>query len=147
MAPSSAAVLAIGAALSADRALRLPAEPRWGPGFTEQEAYRALSNARLPREKVEDPAAWARERLAAGEAVVWAEGRASFLDTPLGPRVRLVPGPSPIAADPRWVGPDLGRATAAALVAPDGLPALSPLEVVSAWRALGGRLVLGGFVV
>ena len=142
-----AAVLAIGAALSADRALRLPAEPRWGPGFTEQEAYRALSNARLPREKVEDPAAWARERLAAGEAVVWAEGRASFLDTPLGPRVRLVPGPSPIAADPRWVGPDLGRATAAALVAPDGLPALSPLEVVSAWRALGGRLVLGGFVV
>lgn len=141
------AALALGAAFAALPTLRLPADPFWAPGFTEQEAYRALSNAGLPRVKVEDPVAVARELLRAGERVAWAQGRAAFGALPLGPRLLLVPAATRLVAQPGFFGPDLGDAHAELLLAPDGLPALTPVDVVAAWRAQGGRLILGNWLV
>ena len=139
------AALAVWAALAFDSSMVLPDSPLWGPGFTDMEAYRALSNARLPRDRVEDPVAAARAALAAGQSVVWARGPAAFLDDPLGPRMVLRPGARP--SNPRYVGPELD-AVASLLVAPDGLPALTPVDVVRSWREnQGARLVLGDYLV
>lgn len=142
--------LAVGAALAAVPGLALPDSPLWGPDFTDMAAYRALSNARLPRHRVEDAAFAASRALAEGETVVWARGPAAFLDTPLGPRMVLRRGGEGAAccsAKQDYVGPELA-ANAALLVAPDGLEALSPVDVVRAWRARpGARLILGDYLV
>lgn len=136
--------------LGADSTLRLPESPLWGLDFTDMAAYRALSNARLPRHKTEDAAGAARSALAAGETVIWARGPTAFQDQPLGPRMRLCASGAGLPCRPGnadYVGPEFA-ANASLLVAPDGLPALSPVDVVRAWRATpGARLILGDYVV
>lgn len=139
------AALSVWAAIAINPSIALPDSPFWGPDFTDMEAYRALSNARLPRNRVDDPVAAARAALAAGQTVVWARGPSAFLDYPLGPRLLLRPGAR--QPDPRYVGPQLD-ALASLLVAPDGLPALTPVDVVRSWREnKGARLILGDYLV
>ncbi len=136
--------------LGAFPTLRLPESPLWGPDFNDMAAYRALSNAKLPRHKVEDAVAAARSALAVGETVIWARGPSAFLDRPLGPRMvlrREGEGAPCRPGNADYVGPEFA-ARATLLVAPDGLPALSPVDVVRAWRAApGARLILGDYVV
>ena len=144
------AALAVAAAFAVQPGLKLPDSQLWGPDFTDMAAYRALSNAKLPRNRVDDAAAAASAALAAGETVVWARGPAAFLDLPLGPRMVLGPRGEGVPCrglTGSYVGPELA-ANAGLLLAPDGLAALSPVDVVRAWRARpGARLILGDYLV
>jgi carbamoyltransferase len=81
-------------------------EPAWrmehaslGPGTDDDEAERALREAGLVFERVDDPAAAAAELVADGLVVGWAQGRLEF-----GPRAL---GNRSILADPR--DPDMHR--------------------------------------
>lgn len=128
--PTEPAALAVGAALAhlgGDGAAATLA----APPFSDQAAYRALSNAGLPRVPVPDAAAAAQASVEAGRSVAWVVGAAGLLDAPLGPRVLRRPG-----------RPD------ALLVAPDGLVVYSPVDAVRTWRASGvDVLVLGRYLV
>lgn len=143
-----AAGLALGAAWFHTPTLRLPDGPAlWGPTFGDLDAYRALSNADLPRARTEAPVAFARSVLADGGSVVWSAGPAGFLEVPLGPRLLLRPGNGVVP--PGWCGPDvLDLAVAVGLCGPDGFPTVTPSDTVRAWRHHGATaLVLGDYTV
>lgn len=143
-----AAGLALGAAFVHLPHLLLPDGPAlWGPGFDDLAAYRALSNAELPRARTENPEAFARAVLAGGGSVVWASGPAAFLEVPLGPRVRFRPGRA--APPPGWCGPDvLDVGVPELLVGPDGFAVVTPSDAVRAFRHhAADALVLGDYSV
>ncbi len=65
----------------------------FGPAFTQAAVEETLTRLKIPFARVEDPAAAAAGRIAAGEVVGWFQGRAEF-----GPRAL---GHRSILADPR----------------------------------------------
>jgi hypothetical protein len=140
--------LALGALFHHLPKTRLPeGPPTWAPGFDDLQAYRALSNADLPRARSEHAEAFARLVLGEGRSVVWVVGRAAFLDVPLGPRLLLRPG----SATPPdgWCGPallDVG--VPELLLGVDGLPVVTPSDAVRAFRHHGAAaMVLGDYTL
>ena len=91
--------LAIGAALGAAGTgpLRLR-DPCLGPEFDDKAAYRALSNASLPRDTHPDPEARAAELRADGQVVARCAGRLEFAAQGLGNRDFLAADPERLRA-------------------------------------------------
>jgi predicted NodU family carbamoyl transferase len=112
---------------------RLPVgPPRWGPTLSDGMIYRALSNAKLPRLPADDPEGIAAGFLARGIPVAWARGAVSFSDADCETRALR----RPHGREPE------------ALLGPDGVIAVTPTDIIRAWRLIAGAaLVVGGYVI
>lgn len=132
-----------------------------GPGFTDDQAYKALSNTQQPRDR-ELPDAIVRAAvrvLDAGGTVAWARGRAGANPDLLPSRALLCrAGGAPLAAaeDPLLAAlQGTGPLTALPLSRPGEPAALTPTDVIRCFRAAGAvggpgaptLLVLGDYVV
>lgn len=165
---SGSAAAALGAALwDAGSAPHPLVTTELGPDFSSIDAYRALSNAEEPRDRLEDAAllAEAAAVLRTGGTVGWARGRAGAEAELLPTRALLAvqgPGVRIGGAEGRGVSePTLaallartGPLVARPLARPGEPAALTPTDVVRTFRALRGAapgapsfLVLHDYVV
>ncbi len=160
------AAAALGAALGAAGTAPTAISLALGPAFDADACYRALSNASLPRDKVDEPDRVAAEAIRAGRIVARFSGRTPFGPAALGLRSLLFdPALSGrVAAAKRRPGalrfrtvaatdPSLGalvRATGLTEIAetsmnPSGEPTpSSPVDAIRAFRALNADLLLLG---
>lgn len=132
-----------------------------GPGFTDDQAYKALSNTQQPRDRasVEEILASAATALDAGRTVAWARGRAGSNPDLLPSRAILSrAGGTPLesAEDPLLAALlRAGPLTVRPLARPGEPAALSPTDVIRVVRAAAATsgaaapalLVLGDYLV
>lgn len=133
-----------------------------GPGFTSDQAYKALANTQQPRDREDLPSVItaAANALEAGKSVAWARGRAGANPDLLPTRAllsRTIGVPLLVADEPALATLLLrtGPLCMQPLTRPGQPAALSPTDVIRVFRAAcatGGRtapglLVLGDYLV